>query len=181
MEKSLAMKNVKTLLILSLFAINGLFAQTVFEQDAYFSNLNSFQFFNKDIASFIQIPEQWNDQQFHLRWNMRLYHEENWTAKMTITEEHLEGKIKYTIEYKDIAGNSGLTFENNVDDQFNVIDVSGPTASIKTLKSEWNHQEEKSNLLLKISANDNASGISGWFVGSQKAVSYTHLTLPTKA
>ena len=86
---------------------------------------------------------------------------------MTITGEHLEGKIQYSIQYKDIAGNSGLTYENNEDDQFEVIDVSGPTASIKTLKSEWNHQE-KSNLLLKISANDNASGIHGWFVGSQK-------------
>ena len=85
------MKNVKTLLILSLFAINGLFAQTVFEQDAYFSNLNSFQFFNKDIASFIQIPEQWNDQQFHLRWNMRLYHEENWTAKMSLRNRIFTG------------------------------------------------------------------------------------------
>ena len=60
-----------------------------------------------------------------------------------------------------------------MDDQFDVIDVSGPTASIKTLKSEWNHQEEKSNLLLKISAHDNASGISGWFVGSQKEIPNT--------
>ena len=99
MEKSLAMKNVKTLLILSLFAINGLFAQTVFEQDAYFSNLNSFQFFNKDIipsefASFIQIPEQLNDQQFHLRWNMHLYHEENWTAKMSLRNRIFTVKLQ---------------------------------------------------------------------------------------
>ena len=91
MEESSAMKNVKTILIFSLFAINGLFAQTVFEQDAYFSNLNSIQFFNKDIASFIQIRNQWNDQQFHLRWNTRLYHGENWSAKMSIRNRIFTG------------------------------------------------------------------------------------------
>tara|TARA_A100000164_G_C21495981_1_gene580179 strand:- start:173 stop:592 length:420 start_codon:yes stop_codon:yes gene_type:complete len=87
------MKNVKTLLILSLFAINGLFAQTQFEQDAYFSNLNSFQFFNKEIASlpFINIPYQWNDQQFHLRWNTRLYHGEHWAAKMSLRNRIFTG------------------------------------------------------------------------------------------
>ena len=85
------MKNVKTLLIFSLFAINGLFAQTVFEQDAYLSNLNSFQFFNKDIASFIQIPNQWSDQQFHLRWNTRLYHGEHWSAKMSLRNRIFTG------------------------------------------------------------------------------------------
>ena len=91
MEESSAMKNVKIILIFSLFAINGLFAQTVFEQDAYFSNLNSIQFFNKDIASFIQIRNQWNDQQFHLRWNTRLYHGENWSAKMSIRNRIFTG------------------------------------------------------------------------------------------
>ena len=85
------MKNVKTLLIFSSFAINGLFAQTVFEQDAYLSNLNSFQFFNKDIASFIQIPDQWNDQQFHLRWNTCLYHGEHWMAKMSLRNRIFTG------------------------------------------------------------------------------------------
>lgn len=90
------MRNVKILLILSLFAINGLFAQTQFEQDAYFSNLNSFQFFNKEIlppeiASFIQIPEQWDDQQFHLRWNTRLYHGEHWMAKMSLRNRIFTG------------------------------------------------------------------------------------------
>jgi len=91
MGKSSAMTNVKTLLILSLFAINGLFAQTQFEQDAYLSNLNSFQFFNKEIASFIQIPDQWNDQQFHLRWNTHLYHGEHWSAKMSLRNRIFTG------------------------------------------------------------------------------------------
>tara|TARA_A100001015_G_scaffold297866_1_gene379870 strand:+ start:66 stop:1193 length:1128 start_codon:yes stop_codon:yes gene_type:complete len=85
------MKNVKTLLILNFFALNGLFAQTQFDQDAYFSNLNSFQFFNKEFASLIQIPNQWNDQQFHLRWNARLYHGKHWSAKMSLRNRIFTG------------------------------------------------------------------------------------------
>ncbi len=55
------MKNIKTLLIVILFAINGLFAQTHFEQDAYFSNLNSFQFFNKDRSVSLDYREELSD------------------------------------------------------------------------------------------------------------------------
>lgn len=67
------MRNVKRILFIFSLAVTSLSAQTYFDQDYYVSNLNSFSFFNPDLAKFTQTPTEWEDQQIHLRWNGYLY------------------------------------------------------------------------------------------------------------
>ena len=54
------MKELKKL-ILAFGFIAAAQAQTSFEQDAYFSNLNNFTFFNPELSSILQFPNNWND------------------------------------------------------------------------------------------------------------------------
>ena len=85
------MKDVKIIVLLFFLALSSLQAQTSFEQDYYASNLNSFNFFNQDLASLAQLPSQWNDQQIHFRWNAHLYHKDYLTAKISIRNRVFTG------------------------------------------------------------------------------------------
>ena len=85
------MKDVKIIFLLFFFALSSLQAQTSFEQDYYASNLNSFIFFNQDLASLAQLPSQWNDQQIHFRWNAHLYHKDYLSAKISIRNRIFTG------------------------------------------------------------------------------------------
>ena len=67
------MNNVKKITFLFALAVSSVSAQTYFDQDYYASNLNSFNFFNADLAKITQSPSKWQDQQLHFRWNGHLY------------------------------------------------------------------------------------------------------------
>jgi len=85
------MKDVKKILLLFFLAISSLQAQTGFEQDYYASNLNSFNFFNHDLASLTQLPNQWNDQQIHFRWNGHLYYGNHFNTQISLRNRLFTG------------------------------------------------------------------------------------------
>jgi len=84
------MKELKKL-ILAFGFIAAAQAQTSFEQDAYFSNLNNFTFFNPELSSILQFPNHWNDQQFHFRWNTHLYHGNNFALHTSLRNRLFTG------------------------------------------------------------------------------------------
>ena len=85
------MKDLKKIFLLFFLTISSLQAQTSFEQDYYASNLNSFNFFNKDLASLYQLPNQWNDQQIHFRWNGHLYYGNHFNAQISLRNRLFTG------------------------------------------------------------------------------------------
>lgn len=85
------MKDVKKIILLFFLVISSLEAQTSFEQDCYASNLNSFSFFNSDLDSVDQMPNHWNDQQIHFRWNGHFYHNNHLSAKISVRNRLFTG------------------------------------------------------------------------------------------
>jgi len=85
------MKDVKKIILLFFLVISSLEAQTSFEQVCYVSNLNSFSFFNSDLASVAQLPNRWNDQQIHFRWNGHFFHGNHLSAKISVRNRLFTG------------------------------------------------------------------------------------------
>ena len=85
------MKDLKKIFLVFFLTLYSLQAQTSFEQDYYASNLNSFNFFNKDLASLAQLPSQWNDQQIHFRWNGHLYYGNHFNAQISLRNRLFTG------------------------------------------------------------------------------------------
>jgi len=106
------MKDVKKILLLFFLAISSLQAQTSFEQDYYASNLNSFNFFDHDLASLTQLPNQWNDQQIHFRWNGHLYYGNHFNAQISLRNRLFTGYQwqKNLFGFKDALDSNKLDF-----------------------------------------------------------------------
>jgi len=85
------MKDLKKIFILCFLCLKSLQAQTSFEHNSYFSNLNGFNFFNKNLASAFQIPNQWNDQQMHFRWNGHLYYGNHFNGQISLRNRLFTG------------------------------------------------------------------------------------------
>ncbi len=85
------MTGLKKIFLAFFLTLYSLQAQTSFEQDYYASNLNSFNFFNKDLASLAQLPSQWNDQQIHFRWNGHLYYGNHFNAQISLRNRLFTG------------------------------------------------------------------------------------------
>lgn len=85
------MKDAKKLFLLFFITITTVKAQTSFEQNYYASNLNSFSFFNRDLASITQMPNSWNDQQLHFRWNGSFYYGSYFKTQMSIRNRLFTG------------------------------------------------------------------------------------------
>lgn len=85
------MNRYKYILMLC-FSITGLVkGQTIFEQNYYISNLNSFQFFNPELSSLLSIPSKWEDQQIQLRWNGHFYQGEYLSGHLSIRNRFFSG------------------------------------------------------------------------------------------
>ena len=85
------MKGAKGTILFFFISIITAQGQTSFEQDAYLSNLNSFNFFNPDLAEIAQIPKAWDEQQLHFRWNGHLYLGNHFSAKMSVRNRMFTG------------------------------------------------------------------------------------------
>lgn len=85
------MKDLKKIVLVFFLTLYSIQAQTSFDQDYYASNLNSFNFFNKDLASSVHIPNQWNDQQLHFRWNGRMYYGNYFNAQISLRNRLFTG------------------------------------------------------------------------------------------
>ena len=85
------MKDLKKLFLVFFLTFYSLQAQTSFEQDYYASNLNSFNFFNKDLASLTPLPNQWSDQQIHFRWNGHMYYGNHFNAQISLRNRLFTG------------------------------------------------------------------------------------------
>ena len=84
------MKDLRRI-ILFFGILSSIQAQTRLKQDYYVSNFNSFNFLNSEIASLVQIPNNWNDQQIHFRWNGHLYHGNNLSLHGSIRNRMFTG------------------------------------------------------------------------------------------
>ena len=136
------MKDVKIIFLLFFLNFYSLQAQISFEQDYYASNLNSFNFFNQDLTHLTQLPNQWNDQQFHFRWNGHLYHKDHLSAKISVRNRFFMG-------YQWQENLFGYREALNID-QLNLTSISednfGLHHQIDRLYTQW----EKENWNLRI-------------------------------
>ena len=133
------MKYVKKITFVFVLAVSSLSAQTFFDHDYYASNLNSFSFFNPDLAKLTQSPTEWQDQQLHFRWNGYLYFGDDISSQVSVRSRLFSGHQwkENPNGFRELLTNDGLAF-NSVSKDGVGVNHQIDRLYIQWEKKDWN-------------------------------------------
>ena len=91
-----------------------------------------------------------------------------WQGKLVTDQTIQEGKLNFSVVMTDLAGNTSSSYSETTDSSKVVFDKTPPSGSFGKIFSEWNSNDNRTQVRLNLSATDNSSSehskLGGWLI-----------------